>query len=451
MPVNIKELRQERADLENEITEQKRLGRQLLNNGAGEDGALSEGQEESWQAIEYALNANESRLATVEQTIKRYERLQELRDADKVAQAVDLDDAGKAPEAVPTPRIYGDFGEQLMAIYRMGTNQATDKDRNVLMQMNAAAIGAGESVGADGGFLVQQDFANEIFSKMHEMGSILSRVRRQPVSGNGLIIPAVKETSRATGSRWGGVQGYWVGEGTAPTASQAQFTRLEFTLKKLAAVGYATDELLQDTTAMGMIFQTAFAEELTWLAENAIVNGAGAGDPSGILNADCTVSAAAETGQAATTIEAENIVNMWARLWARSRANAVWLINQDIEPQLFTMSLAVGTGGIPVYMPAGGLSQSPFGKLMGRPVLPVEYCATLGTVGDIILADLSQYMMIDKNGVRQDTSMHVRFLQDEMTFRAIYRVDGKPLWDSALTPANGSNTQSPFITLATRS
>jgi glycine cleavage system H protein len=79
---------------------------------------------------------------------------------------------------------------------------------------------------------------------------------------------------------------------------------------------------------------------------------------------------------------------MWTRLYAPCRQNAVWLINQDVEAQLMQMAMAVGTGGVPVYMPAGGASQSPFGTLFGRPVVPIEQCSALGDVGDIVFADL---------------------------------------------------------------
>ena len=143
---------------------------------------------------------------------------------------------------------------------------------------------------------------------------------------------------------------------------------------------------------------------------------------------------------------------MWARMWARSRPNAVWFINQNIEPQLFTMSLAVGTGGIPIYMPANGLSGSPYGQLMGRPVIAIEQCQTLGTVGDIILADMSQYILADKGGMQTASSIHIAFTTDESVFRFVYRVDGQPIWNSALTPYKGTvaNSLSPFVALATR-
>lgn len=213
---------------------------------------------------------------------------------------------------------------------------------------------------------------------------------------------------------------------------------------------YATDELLQDARALESVISDAFAEEFGFKIDDAILNGTGAGQPLGIMNSGALVTVPKETGQAAATIVYENIVKMWARLWARSRQNAVWYINQDIEPQLFRMSLAVGTGGVPVYLPAGGLSQSPYGTLFGRPVISIEHAATLGAAGDILLCDLSQYLLIDKGGINAASSIHVRFLYDESVFRFIYRADGQPIWNSALTPFKGAAAQSPFIALATR-
>jgi HK97 family phage major capsid protein len=128
----------------------------------------------------------------------------------------------------------------------------------------------------------------------------------------------------------------------------------------------------------------------------------------------------------------------------------VWLVNQDTLPQLYTMSLAVGTGGSPIFMPAGGLSGSPFNTILGRPVLPIEQCATLGTVGDIIFADLSGYILAEKGGLQSDMSIHVKFDTDESVFRFVMRLDGQPERASALTPYKGSNTLSHFVTLATR-
>jgi len=90
--------------------------------------------------------------------------------------------------------------------------------------------------------------------------------------------------------------------------------------------------------------------------------------------------------------------------------------------------------------------------LLGRPIIPIEQCAALGTVGDIILADMSQYVRCVKGGIQSASSIHVQFTTDETTFRWVYRTDGQPIWNSPLTPyKDTTKTQSPFIVLAVRS
>jgi HK97 family phage major capsid protein len=227
---------------------------------------------------------------------------------------------------------------------------------------------------------------------------------------------------------------------------------MQLNLKKLTGLCYATDELMDDANALAAVVADGFQEEFGFKVDDSIMNGTGAGEPAGILNSDALVSVSKESGQPAATIEVNNLIKMWSRCWGRSRQNAVWFINQDIEPMLHTLGMEFGLGGGQlVYMPAGGLSSSPYGTLYGRPVIPVEQCATLGTVGDIVLADLSQYLWVDKGPIATSNSMHVRFLYDEMTYKFTYRADGQSVWNSALTPKNGTATLSPFVALATRS
>jgi len=131
---------------------------------------------------------------------------------------------------------------------------------------------------------------------------------------------------------------------------------------------------------------------------------------------------------------------------------AEWFINQECLPQLQTMSVAVGTaGGQLVYMPPGGLSATPYGTLLGRPVNVIETASGLGDLGDIILADFSEYLVISK-AMTSASSMHVRFIYDEMTYRWTWPIIGKPKLASAITPykATTATTLSPFVILQAR-
>jgi HK97 family phage major capsid protein len=201
-------------------------------------------------------------------------------------------------------------------------------------------------------------------------------------------------------------------------------------------------------TALEGHIRRLFPLEASFVMEDEIFNGTGAGQSQGILGATATVSVAKENNQAATTLKYENVIKMWARLWSGSEANAVWYANKDTFPQWMQMFLAAGTAAIPAQA-----VQFVSGKftVFGRPVEFVEYCQTLGTTGDVYLADLTQYLGVRKGDLQEASSIHVAFTTDEMALRFTWRYTAEPLWRSALQPKNGSNNMSPFVKLDTRS
>ena len=341
------------------------------------------------------------------------------------------------------------FGEQLRSIAQAGTPGGQIDGR----LFEVRATGLNETVPSDGGFLVQQDFSNELLQQVFQTGILAPRCRRITISGNanGIKINGVDETSRAS-TRSGGILGYWKNEAAQKTSSKPAFRQIELNLHKLIGLCYATDELLADAVALEAFIREAFAAEFGFLLDDAIIRGTGSGQPLGILNSGCLVTVSKQTGQTADTVVWENVVDMYARLFAQSRPNAVWLVNQQVEPQLMKMAMAVGTGGVPVYMPAGGASQSPYATLFGRPVIACEQCSALGDVGDIIFADFGGYILAEKGGIESAMSIHVKFDYDESVFRFVLRVDGQPVRASALTPYKGGSgaTLSHFVTLAAR-
>lgn len=351
-----------------------------------------------------------------------------------------------APASHPKP--FKSFGEQLGAVAKFYRSNGSEVDNRLF---EVKATGASEGVPSDGGFLVQQDFQAGILTRAYEVGALASRCNKLTVSAgsNGMRLNAIDETSRAS-SRWGGIIGYWLAEAGTKLATKPKFRQIDLRLEKLIGLCYATDELLMDAAALEQVIQQGFSEEIAFQVDDAVYSGSGAGKPLGVMASPALVTVPKEAGQGADTVVSENISKMWARMWAKSRANAAWFINQDVEPQLDAMGVTVGLGGIPTYMPPGGLADAPYGRLKGRPVVIVEQASTVGDTGDILLADLSQYLLIDKGGVQAATSIHVQFVTDETAFRFVYRVDGEPVWNAPLTPFKGSNTLSPFVALAAR-
>lgn len=355
------------------------------------------------------------------------------------------------------------FGEFLLAVRSASADRGAMDPRlrkhDIRNLEVRAAAGLNETVAAEGGFLVAQDVGTTLMQPAFDLSQVWNRASDIPISANSnsLKYPTVDETSRANGSRWGGVRTYWMNEADALTATKPKFGQSELSLQKLGALVYMTDELLMDSTAAEAYTRQAFTDEFSFALDDAAIRGSGAGVPLGILNAACTVSVAKESGQLAATIVFENVSKMRLRMLPRSFQGAVWYVNVDTLSQLEKMYVKVkneaGTenvGGFGVFMPPGGISGQPYGSLYGRPVIPIEHCETLGTVGDIILADMGMYLTISKGGLMGASSIHVNFLTDETAFRFIMRVNGQPKLKSAITPFKGTGTLSSFVTLATR-
>lgn len=340
----------------------------------------------------------------------------------------------------------GDFAMSVVNSSRPGS--PIDQRLNI----QAAITGMGQTIGSEGGFLVPPEFSAAIWDGLNNgVESLLPLTDNYTVTGESLTFNANAETSRATGSRYGGVRGYWLAEGDQMTGSAPKFRQVKIEPQQLAVLVYVTDKLLKNASAVDSYVSKAATEEIMFLVNDAIINGTGAGQPLGIMNAPCKVEVSKDTGQAAATITYKNVSKMYMRMLARSRAGARWFVNQDVEDQLRHMTIDVGTAGLPVYLPAGGASGQPYGTLFGLPVQPIEYCQTLGTAGDIILANMGAYITGTRGGVDSAMSMHLRFDYNESCFRFLFEVDGQPWLASALTPFKGSNTLSTFITLATRS
>ena len=338
------------------------------------------------------------------------------------------------------------YGEFLQAVARA---EGGERDPRLVYR---AASGMNEASGVEGGFLVQTDQAVDLFGKAYGMGQIASRTKkiRLTSGANAVKLTVLDDPSRVKGSRYGGVQVYWLGETGTATATKPKLRQMELSLKKLVGLTYSTEELLADAGALEAVTGQAMAEEMQFEIEDTTLNGVGGGQPLGILNSGALVTVSKESGQTADTINGYNLVNMWARLWPRSLGNAVWLYNQAAAGQLAQATIP-GGGNFPAFQFPGQMGNAPgIGSILGLPAFPCEQCSALGDVGDILLVDLSQYLHCDKAGVAQSSSIHVRFVEGETAFRWMYRIDGQPLWRQALTPAKGSATLSPYIALEAR-
>lgn len=356
-----------------------------------------------------------------------------------------------APETTPAQvkdkaPVFRSFGEQLKAVQQGAGGDI--KANNMLAQVaeDAKAQGLNEAVDSEGGALIQPNFSKQIMENAFAGGEVLKRVDKNSVTSPIMKIPAVDETSRADGYRSGGIRGYWRVEAGLMSKSNPTFRNINLELNSLYVLGYATEEMLKDVSFLGSWMMKHFSDEIIFKSEDAIVNGDGAGKPLGFMASKALVTVAKETSQTADTVVSENILKMHARMPIRLRKNAVWVYNQDVEPQVLGLRFN-STDPFPLYEPPK--AGQDYGTILGRPAFPVEYMQTVGDKGDIGFVNFSEIAAIDQ-AAQAAQSMHVRFLYAEQAFRVTYRFDAQPKWASTLTPFKGSNTLSPFVALAAR-
>lgn len=334
---------------------------------------------------------------------------------------------------------FGQFALDVMQAGRAGGGGPSDR-----LRAAAPTTFGNESSGADGGFLIPPEYSREVFQYSLEGDAFLPLTDGYPVQGNTMTFPRDETTP------WGtdGIRAYWEAEAAAATQTKPKGAVSSLRLNKLMALVPLTDELMSDAGALERYIGRKTGESIRWKTNLSLFQGSGVGQPLGYFGHATAVSVAKEVSQTADTVVAANIAKMFSRNLNRSRA--VWLINDDVLPQIITLTL----GNQPIWTPPQeGMKQAPNGFLLGRPIMISQVCKTVGDKGDICFVDWMGYRSITKTGagIETATSMHLYFDAGATAFRATFRVDGQPSAAAVVTPANGSNTLSSFVTLDDRS
>lgn len=182
---------------------------------------------------------------------------------------------------------------------------------------------------------------------------------------------------------------------TSVSEANPKTRQMTLNAKKLTGFLRFSNELMSDIPNGENQILDICGKGLSWYRDKAFLKGSGAGEPLGILNSGCLLVQAKESGQAPATIQYQNLTGMLAKLHPACFKNSVWVCHQSAIPQLLELSIAVGTGGshIPVMTEKnGGFS------ILTRPVIFTEKVEVLGSQGDILLGDFSQYVV----GLREE-------------------------------------------------
>jgi HK97 family phage major capsid protein len=323
------------------------------------------------------------------------------------------------------------FADYLGAVRNAGFGRADPR-----LVTNAVTTYGNESVGADGGFLVPNDFRSAILSAWDAEENAISKFTPIITNSNVVSIPTSETTPHGTT----GIQTYWVDEGGTITPTKPVVKLINITLWKVAGLVHLTDEMLSDAPAMQSFTAAEIGRSLSSKVSEALIAGDGNGKPQGLLNSPAKVTFTRTT---ASKVKAEDVTGMVARLRPAAYGKSFWLMHSSVYPQLQQMLL----GTIPIW--ANNYVDSPYGTLLGRPIFVSEYCSTLGTSGDIVLCNPAGYVVAKKAaGVEMATTIAFAFDQGLNSLRAQVRIGGTPLLSAALGRKNGSDTLSDFVVLS---
>jgi HK97 family phage major capsid protein len=450
--MRIRALTQQKADL---IAEGKRI-RQAAET---DKRRFTADEKTRLGAIETDLTALDEDIALEQRQQERERSLQPVVDPDQAIVAAAEARAGIVPTRV---QVGASLAEQdpnkgfrspkdfIGAVMVAGLSNGRRVDARLEPLKVHAAAGGDEARSDDGqygAFLVPAGFSPTLLELTPEDDPTASETTKMPMANPTVAIPARVDKDHST-SVSGGLIVTRRPQTASATSSRMKLDGVTFRANSLFGLAFATEEILMDSPiSFAAILARGFQQEFAAHALTERLSGTGVGEPLGILNAPCLVSVSKETGQAAKTIVKENIDKMRARTYRYSRA--IWLANHDTLPQLASLVQIVGVGGTPVPYFTVSADGTQF-LLAGRPIYFTEFAETVGTKGDLILGNWSEYIDALYQPLESAESIHVRFVEHERTLKFWLRNDGQPWWKSALTPRKSADTLSPFVVLATR-
>ena len=330
---------------------------------------------------------------------------------------------------------FRDFGEFLQTVKYNPHDQALRaKEMSDETQKRFLNMG----FGASGGFIVPEQFSNQI--KMVDDQSAIFRPRAQVIPAGdppdaAITIPALDQGG-ANGV-YAGVQVTWIAEGAQKPETEPSFREIRLEPNEVAPHVVVTDKLLRNSAAAGALVSSLLRKAIIASEEDAFLSGNGAAQPLGIIGH----LAAIQIGRAvANQISYADVINMFAR--AKFGGKLAWIGSQTCLPQLMTM---VDTGQNLVWQP--NAREGAPGTLIGIPFLLNDQSPILGREGDLILVDLDYYLIKDGSGISISMSGHPLFTQNRTIIKAFWNVDGQPWLSTPLLARDGVSTVSPFVVL----
>lgn len=364
------------------------------------------------------------------------------------------------------------FGDWLQQVGLLGSLQTPIPHREAARERLEKAYGSSyapwdqkaalaEGTGITGGYAAPPEYSSELLRLAIEETVLAGRARIFPMNSAEIHIPALDQTSvpGAIGQSayTGGMIAYWTAEAATRTETEPKFKQVTLRANELSGYTLASRNILADNVvALEALLGDLIRETVGWYLDYGCLQGTGVTQPLGILNAPATVSV---NRAGAGKFQLADAAKMMGALLPKSRRKAIWIMAADAFPQLVQL---VDASNRVVFLPnfvqngpssygrsQGSAQVAPDDNmvLLGRPVFFTEKLPALGTKGDVMLVDPTYYLIGQRTQLEVAASEHYKFINNQMTWRFVARVDGQPWMDKPLTLQDTSRQLSPYVVL----
>jgi len=297
--------------------------------------------------------------------------------------------------------------------------------------------------GSDGGWLMPPQWETNIL-QIPDDGQYIKKLCHVFPAGDPPNAELKLLALDQTGSKGihGGVQVYSAKEASNLTVTNTvQLKFISWKPEKCGAYWQVTEESKANAAVMSNIMNTKVQGAIAAFDDDKIQTGTGAGEFLGFAGCDAEISVSRSVSNEVNYID---IVNMLARILARG--NYVFLCQRvGLLPQLMTLTDGAGQ----LIWTDNARDGIPAPRLSGVPIFFNEISPALGSAGDLRLVNLDYYGIKPGMGASiKSDSTYGNFLSGIETLKVSYYADGKPWITSPLTLRDGTNTVSPFVSLA---
>ena len=318
----------------------------------------------------------------------------------------------EAREAAPKATRKGAFEKYL----RNGMGALNNEERSLMTEMRGTST---QVAGTDslGGFLVPQDFSNELDMALEFTGEVERLAKKLNTAGGALLdYPTVNDTA---------TDANLISEAAAVTVQDVTFAN-----KQLSAYNYASQvrvsmQLLQDNAFdLNAFLVEAMGERIARATNAAFTTGTGSSQPQGII----TGSVAGKTAASATAITADEVLDLIYSIDPAYRNKPTFGLMAHNNVISAIRALGIGSSNdFPIFIPSMEAGQPD--KLFGHNIYYNNDMASSIATGEktLLAADFSKFVVRSAGGV-QMVRLNERYMDElEVGFVAYARKDAAVL------------------------